>query len=83
MGAASIPRLRQWLSTGDTTLPRLARSALRNANRLGARVRSGSVAAEMDRIVARATGTEVGSGLSVERDEVSSRRRRAAGSGAR
>ena len=55
--------LRHWLATADALPARMARSALRGFNRWRARTRSGSVYAEMDRIVAEANDDTVGSGL--------------------
>ena len=60
--------LRHWLATADALPARIARSALRGANRWRARRRSGSVYAEMDRIVAEATDDTVGSGLAASLD---------------
>ncbi|MCB1271263.1 MAG: hypothetical protein M9942_00415 [Microthrixaceae bacterium] len=72
-------RVRAWLATGDAAAPRAVRAALRSANRTVARLRSGSVAAEMDRIVAETTAGTTGSGLSVSPSEVSARTRRRGG----
>ena len=78
--------LRHWLATADALPARIARSALRGANRWRARRRSGSVYAEMDRIVAEATDDTVGSGLAASLDTRSRanrlRRRAMAGPGA-
>ncbi|MFV0317575.1 MAG: hypothetical protein ACK5O2_11535 [Microthrixaceae bacterium] len=55
--------LRHWLASADNPVARGARRLFRAANQTRARVRSGSVAAEMDRIVARANDPTIGSGL--------------------
>jgi hypothetical protein len=69
--------LRRWLATADAVPARLARSSLRAMRRASARARSGSVAAEMDRIVAEAGDDTVGYGLaaSVRRRALASRLR--------
>ena len=64
--------LRHWLATADAAPARLARSSLRGVMRFRARSRSGSVYAEMDRIVAQANDNTVGSGLAASAE----RRRR-------
>jgi hypothetical protein len=54
--------IRKWVGSADTTGARAARRFARLALRTRARIRSGSVAAEMDRIVAAANAGEIGSG---------------------
>lgn len=57
------PGLRHWLTSSDAAAARVARRSLRGAKRTAARLRSGSVSAEMDRIVATANDSSIGSGL--------------------
>lgn len=56
--------LRRWLASGDAAPARGARWLFRSTKQLGAVLRSGSVGAEMDRIVERANDPAVGSSLS-------------------
>lgn len=68
--------IRRWLASGDAVVARTARRTLRGAKRLSARLRSGSLSAEMDRIVAEALDTSRGSGLAIPTAELLNRRRR-------
>ena len=73
-----IAAARHWLAIAEAPPARLARRAVRGAHRLRARVRSGSVAAEMDRIVADALDPATGSALDARvAGELTARRRRA------
>jgi hypothetical protein len=54
---------RRWLATADALPARAARRMVRGVLRARARARAGSVAAEMDRIVAEAVSAESGTGL--------------------
>lgn len=67
--------MRRWLASGDAITARTARRTLRGAKRLAGRLRSGSLSAEMDRIVADALDTTRGSGSTIPTPEVSRRRR--------
>ncbi|MCP4435452.1 MAG: hypothetical protein GY812_08155 [Actinomycetia bacterium] len=55
--------LKHWLATADASPARWVRSTHRSLLRARARMRTGSVAAEMDRIVDKARDTTAGSGL--------------------
>lgn len=70
--------IRHWLASGDALTARLARRSLREVKRTVGRLRSGSLTAEMDRIVAGAMDSDRGTGLSIGPDELSRRRRAAA-----
>lgn len=67
--------MRRWLASGDAITACTARRTLRGAKRLAGRLRSGSLSAEMDRIVADALDTTRGSGSAIPTPEVSRRRR--------
>ncbi len=67
--------LRHWLASGDAATARAARRLVRTAKRLGARMRSGSVRAEMDRIVMEANDPTRGSSLPPDLVRRSRRRR--------
>jgi hypothetical protein len=58
--------LRHWVATADHGVARSARRTARAVLRARARHRSGSVSAEMDRIVAEARSATTGSALSAE-----------------
>jgi hypothetical protein len=57
---------RRWLATADAAPARAARRLVRGVLRARARARSGTVAAEMDRVVAEAVSAEEGIGLPPE-----------------
>lgn len=63
LSAASrmLEAIRKWVGSADTSLARFIRSTARLALRTRARMRSGSVRAEMERIVAEANSAQVGS----------------------
>lgn len=54
--------LRRWITTSNAPAARWLRQIARGGLRIRARARSGSVSAEMDRIVTEATSARVGSG---------------------
>lgn len=58
--------VRRWVADSGSTPARFARRGARAALRLRARLRSGSVSAEMDRIVAEANSGEYRSGLGLD-----------------
>ena len=71
--------IRRWVATADARPARWVRSLHRAALRLRAKLRSGSVSAEMDRVVATARDDTVGSGLQASvapRARAARRRRR-------
>lgn len=58
--------MRNWVATSDDAAARALRRTVRLAMRTAARLRSGSVTAEMDRIVAEANSATTGSALPAE-----------------
>jgi hypothetical protein len=78
--------LRRWVATADHGIARAARRTARRVLRARARFRSGSVAAEMDRIVSEACAADTGAALRPEllrRRRSQARRRRSRTTGAR
>lgn len=62
----NLAGIRRWVATADHGVARATRRTARRVLRARARLRSGTVTAEMDRIVAEACGAGSGAALSPE-----------------